>query len=167
MREAIGKEPQCVMREQCECMFIDRNTPFIGASFWVPGTTAHLAGMCVLCCRKTTQKLFYDMVYQKVRVRAVIQAYGNICNAPGEYARECMLVCPANSFVENMPLPIMSHQRNRYTVHMVAGVRSLRQHGVQFESFPAVGEAEAAKPGKGRKADAAKGEGFRRPSKSD
>ena len=109
-----------------------------------------------------------------MRVRAVIQAYGNVCNAPGEYARECMLVCPANSFVENMPLPIMSHQRNRYTVHMVAGVKSLRQHGVLFEDFPLRGvEASLAAPvGKaGAKPSSRKAKppvkGFHRPSKSD
>jgi hypothetical protein len=34
-----------------------------------------------------------------------------------------------------MPLPIMSHQRNRYRVHTVAGMKHLQQLRVAHEDF--------------------------------
>lgn len=91
--------------------------------------------LCVLCSRKTTQKLFYDACYSGSRIQGLIQRYGNLCNQPGEYARDCMLICPPSSQWSCLPLPIMSHQRNRYRVQVVAGVKHLQQLRVSFEDF--------------------------------
>jgi len=91
--------------------------------------------MCVLCCRKTTQKLFYDACYSGKRVQGLIQRYGNLCNQPGEYAREVMLICPPTGQWQCMPRPVMSHQRNRYKVHIVAGKKHLQQLRVSYEDF--------------------------------
>ena len=65
--------------------------------------------------------------------RGVIQRYGNVCEQRGEYAREAMLICPPNGHVHCMPLPIVAHQRNRYSVHAQNGVKFLKQHRVFFE----------------------------------
>jgi hypothetical protein len=137
MRECIDTdEKQCIMKDNCECMFIDAQHPFIGTEFLIPSEkTSEQAQMCVLCCRKVTQQLFHDMLFQGVSFRGVIQRYGNICDQQGEYARECMLICPANSYVHSMPLPIVAHQRNRYSVVVYNGKRHLRQHRVYYEDF--------------------------------
>ena len=138
MREPTAGELPCALGEVCECRFIDRNAPFVGVQFELPGTRVdrgNWAKMCVLCYRKTTQKLFYDACYSGRRVQGLIQHYGNLCNQPGEYARSCMLICPPNAQWQCMPLPIMSHQRNRYRVHMVAGVKHLQQLRVAYEDF--------------------------------
>lgn len=134
MREPGAGERQCAMGAKCECMFIDANAPFVGVEF---DFSLDDAGpkMCVLCSRKTTQKLFYDACYSGRRTHGVIQRYGNLCNQPGEYARECMLICPPSAQWNCLPLPIMSHQRNRYTVHVVAGKKHLQQHRVSYEDF--------------------------------
>ena len=84
---------------------------------------------------ETTQKLFYDACYSGKRVQGVIQRYGNLCNQPGEYARECMLICPPSAQWNCLPLPIMSHQRNRYSVQVVAGKKHLQQLRVSYEDF--------------------------------
>lgn len=90
---------------------------------------------CVLCSRKVTQKLFYDILFTGAEVNGVIQRYGNLCNIPGEYARECMLICPRSAPVHCMPLPIMSHQRNKYAVRINCGMRQLTQVMVGYEDF--------------------------------
>ena len=46
-----------------------------------------------------------------------------------------MLVCPAGLGLDVMPLPIMSHQRNRYSVVTRGGTKYLRQHRVGHEDF--------------------------------
>ena len=69
--------------------------------------------------------------------KGIIQRYGNIFGQPGEYASECMLICPPGIGLHAMPLPIMSHQRNRYSVVNSGGVKHLRQHRVAFEAFQA------------------------------
>jgi hypothetical protein len=141
MREACPGERQCAMGSKCECMFIDPNAPFIGVEFDLPSDQADpkknekTPKLCVLCSRKTTQKLFYDACYSGTRIQGLIQRYGNLCNQPGEYARECMLICPPSSQWNCLPLPIMSHQRNRYRVQVVAGVKHLQQLRVAHEDF--------------------------------
>jgi hypothetical protein len=148
MREPGPNERQCAMGPKCECMFIDPNCPFVGVEFdlfleekGISPDSVHFASsqgwakLCVLCSRKTTQKLFYDACYSGCRVQGVIQRYGNICNQPGEYAREVMLICPPSAQWQCLPLPIMSHQRNRYRVHVVAGRKHLQQLRVSFEDF--------------------------------
>lgn len=129
-------ERPCVMGDACECMFIDTSLPFVGVEFIVPGEEASLhAQMCVVCSRKVTQQLYYDMVCRGISFRAPIQRYGNICEQPGEYARECMLICPPNHAVQCMPLPIVEHQRNRYSVRVFNGTKYLRQHRVYQSDF--------------------------------
>lgn len=139
MREPLPGERPCVMGERCECMYIDRNAPFVGTEFVLPGEEVSSGTddprMCVLCYRRTTQKLFYDVCYSGKRVQGLIQHYGNLCNQPGEYARECMLICPPGSQWQGMPVPVMSHQRNRYRVVVRAGVKYLQQLRVAHEDF--------------------------------
>jgi hypothetical protein len=148
MREAGPGERQCAMGSKCECMYIDYNAPFIAVQFDLPNElptelssdsaeqqTKQEPKLCVLCSRKTTQKLFYDACYSGKRVLGLIQRYGNLCNQPDEYARECMLICPPSAPWHCLPLPIMSHQRNRYRVQIVAGVKHLQQLRVSHEDF--------------------------------
>ena len=137
MRECIdNNENRCVMGKNCECMFIDNNIQFIGTEFLLPGESASdQPQLCVLCHRKVTQQLFHDMIFKGESFRASIQRYGNICDQPGEYARECMLICPLNSNVHCMPLPVVAHQRNRYSVHLSNGFKCLRQHRVYTEHY--------------------------------
>jgi hypothetical protein len=151
MREVIGgvDEP-CIMGSNCECQFVDEHNPFVGVQFALPvealSSSAMSAGlveelstnkMCVLCCRKNTQALFYEALYNHRAYSACIQLYGNICDRPGEYAKEAMLICPISGPVNNMPLPVVAHQRNRYSVVIHNGVRQLRQHRVAYEDFRA------------------------------
>ena len=136
MREAGHGERQCAMGVKCECMFIDANAPFVGVEFDLPNPQIDSkANLCVLCSRKTTQKLFYDACYSGTRTQGLIQRYGNLCNQTGEYARDCMLICPPSAQWHCLPLPIMSHQRNRYRVQVVAGIKHLQQLRVSHEDF--------------------------------
>jgi hypothetical protein len=149
MREVLsGVDEPCIMGSNCECQFIDEHNPFTGVQFTLPveafSTKATAAGMmeqlssnklCVLCCRKHTQSLFYEALYNHRAYSACIQLYGNICDCPGEYAKEAMLICPLSGPINNMPLPVVAHQRNRYSVVVHNGVRQLRQHRVAYEDF--------------------------------
>lgn len=136
MRECLNdKEEACVMGPLCECMQLDSANQFVGVQFTLPGDTDRTTGLCVLCLRRITQILFYHTVQSGHRVGQHIQRYGNICGQPGEYHVSAMLVCPPNGPVESMPLPIVAHQRNRYSVKLVGGVRYVRQHDVMFEDF--------------------------------
>ena len=149
MREALGAvEQSCIMGTNCECQFIDEHNPFIGVQFTLPVDALSSSNatdqmveelcsnkLCVLCCRKNTQSLFYEALYNHRAYSACIQLYGNICDHPGEYAKEAMLICPLSGPIHNMPLPIVAHQRNRYTVVVHNGVRQLRQHRVGYEDF--------------------------------
>eukprot|EP00961_Rhodomonas_salina_P228414 3087223-Rhodomonas_salina.1 len=130
MRECLhAGERACVMGARCEGMFVDRQHPFTVTEFLLPGEPApESAQMCVLCSRKVTQQLYHDMLFAGTTFRGVIQRYGNICGEPGEYAREAVLVCPPHGHVHCMPLPIVAHQRNRYSVSVHAGKKYLRQH---------------------------------------
>jgi hypothetical protein len=149
MREVLsGVDEPCIMGSNCECQFIDEHNPFTGVQFTLPveafSAAATAAGMveelssnklCVLCCRKHTQSLFYEALYNHRAYSACIQLYGNICDCPGEYAKEAMLICPLSGPINNMPLPVVAHQRNRYSVVVHNGVRQLRQHRVAYEDF--------------------------------
>ncbi|KAJ1466802.1 hypothetical protein T484DRAFT_1756348 [Baffinella frigidus] len=96
MREALtGVESACVMGSNCECQFVDEHNPFIGVQFTLPvdafsvsdtsaGMVEELSSnrLCVLCCRKNTQSLFYEALYNHRAYNACIQLYGNICDRP-------------------------------------------------------------------------------------
>ena len=103
------------MGDLCECRLIDRQCPFPGVEFRLPDDPP-TPQLCVLCSRKATQKMFYDMCYAGVAPKGVIQRFGNIFGQPGEYSTELMLSCPQGVSLSAMPLPIMSHQRSRYSV---------------------------------------------------
>ena len=139
MRECTSKtEVPCQMGINCECMFIDENIPFVGVSFPIPNyNTGDFVenNMCVLCLRKITQLLFYNVVQCGMRINTLIQKYGNICNQAGEYHPSAMLICPPASAAGCMPLPVVAHQRNRYKVERVSGVTYLRQQRVYMEDF--------------------------------
>ena len=85
LREPMAGERACASGELCECNFIDPCVPFTAVEFLMP---REIAGkkpqFCVLCSRKVTQKMFYDILYTGKEVHGVIQRYGNICNVPGE-----------------------------------------------------------------------------------
>ena len=60
MRQAGAGEHPCAMGDQCECRFIDRQAPFTAVEFRLPNDP-EAPQMCVLCSRRATQKMFYDM----------------------------------------------------------------------------------------------------------
>jgi len=65
MREPFAGERPCVAGEMCEAMHIDPTTPFVCTEFLLPSEAASPPKdpqFCVLCSRKTTQKLFYDIL---------------------------------------------------------------------------------------------------------
>jgi len=136
MRESLGAdEKDCIMRDNCEGMFIDSAHAFVCTQFVIPNVSNEHQGMCVMCLRKTTQLLYYKTIYNGHNVHALIQKYGNICNQADEYHPSVMLICPPNGPVNTMPVPIVSHQRNRYSVEVIAGVKHVRQHRVSMQDF--------------------------------
>ena len=139
MREANTEmqERPCVMGQNCECNFIDPKIPFVGVEFVLPGEEAKEdeVQMCVLCSRKVTKQLFNDLMTSDTEIRGIIQRYGNICNQPGEYAKQAMIFCPPNKAIQCMPLPMVDHQRNRYTVKIHNGQKIIKQSRVSYEEF--------------------------------
>ena len=135
------------MGDLCECRFIDRQCPFTGVEFRLPDDPP-TPQLCVLCSRKATQKMFYDMCYAGVAPKGVIQRFGNIFGQPGEYSTELMLSCPQGVSLSAMPLPIMSHQRSRYSVcNQVAAAPSLsraRERAADASGAGRVQDASAA-----------------------
>ena len=134
MRQPYPGERQCVMGDLCECMQIDKTSPFIGVELRLQ-TDPEEPQMCVPCSRLATQKLFYDMCFLGKPIAGIIQRYGAIYGQPGEYAGDVMLIPPRALGLSCMPVPSMSHQRNRYTVVAHGGVKHLKQHRVGFEDF--------------------------------
>lgn len=142
MREVIpgSQERQCAQGAQCECRFIDPMKPFIAVEFLTLEQLNQPAmqhpQMCVVCSRKQTQFLYYDMIFNRSIYNTVIQRYGNI-SGPGEYAAECLLKCTKDCDISCMPKPIMSHQRNRYTVHYNEdqNIHFLKQSRVSPDDF--------------------------------
>jgi hypothetical protein len=63
-------------------------------------------------------------------------AYFYSSTHPGEYALDAMLIAAPNMALHIMPLPIVSHQRNRYSVITKRGIRHLKQSRVHFQSTP-------------------------------
>ena len=134
MRQAQPGEQQCIMGEQCECMHIDRNAPFVGVEIRFHGDP-ETPQMCVLCSRATTQRCFYDLCFLGKPIKGVIQRYGGIFGQPGEYAQEVMIIPPRTMGLASMPVPSVSHQRNRYSVVLHGGLKHLKQNRVGFEDF--------------------------------
>jgi hypothetical protein len=134
MRQPLPGERACAMGDLCECMQIDKSCPFVGVELRLPNDPDE-AQLCVLCSRSATQKCFYDMCFLGKPVAGVIQRYGSIYGQPGEYAAECMLIAPRSIGPASMPVPSVSHQRNRYSVVTHGGVKHLQQHRVAHEDF--------------------------------
>jgi hypothetical protein len=119
MREPLPTEKECARGMRCECRFIDPENPFTAVEFLTLEEMANPPEenqLCVICSRKETQFLYYDMVYNHVVYNSVIQRYGNM-SGQNEYASECLLRCNKSSDLSCMPKAIMSHQRNRYLVY--------------------------------------------------
>jgi hypothetical protein len=131
------------MGELCECTQVDKSCPFVGVELRLPGDPEG-AQLCVLCSRSATQKCFYDMCYLGRPAHGLIQRYGCIYGQAGEYAAECMLIPPRALGLANMPVPSVSHQRNRYSVMSVGGIKHLRQHRIGFEDFHSPSSTGAA-----------------------
>lgn len=131
MREAHSHERECARGLKCECMYIDPSQPFVSVEFLTIEEISNPPNenqLCVVCSRKETQYLFYDMVFNRKVYNGVIQRYGNVSGA-NEYAAECLLRCTKSGDLSCMPKPIMSHQRNRYRVcrHPNLDILCLRQ----------------------------------------
>jgi len=134
MRQPVSQEQPCAMGEMCEARMIDKSAAFTCVELRLhddPPTPQ----LCVLCSRCATQKMFYDMCYANKEPSCVIQRYGNIFGQPGEYSAECMLSCPPSIAQHVMPLPVMSYQRNFFSVYTQGGVKHLRQERVGYEHF--------------------------------
>jgi hypothetical protein len=115
-------------------MHIDRNAPFVGVEIRFHGDP-ETPQMCVLCSRATTQRCFYDLCFLGKPIKGVIQRYGGIFGQPGEYAQEVMIIPPRTMGLASMPVPSVSHQRNRYSVVLHGGLKHLKQNRVGFEDF--------------------------------
>lgn len=130
MRECVMVgERKCVMDNDCECMFIDPQIPFVATEFLLPGQTVHNCKpqMCVLCTRKHTQKLYYDVIYRQPNAYiGLIQRYGVVCDAEGEYNRNYVLIMPPSGPVHAMPYPSPVHSRNNYTVEVRSTIRTVK-----------------------------------------
>lgn len=141
MRECMySHERQCANGNNCECMFIDKSEAFVATEFLLPWEDRkQTPNLCVVCHRAVSQQLFYDIMFDEgcVGFQGVIQRYGNIHSQTGEYDRDACLICPPSGPLSAMPLPLVSHQRNRYTVYRSNGFRHLRQHRVHFQQAPA------------------------------
>lgn len=138
MREPLNStERLCAKGDQCECMFIDPENSFVCIEFLLPGErqppSPHL---CVVCCRAVTQQLYYDIMFDKHDFGGVIQRFGNIHSQPGEYALDAMLIAAPSVPLHIMPLPIVSHQRNRYSVYNKHGIKHMKQTRVYFQNTP-------------------------------
>jgi len=54
----------------------------------------------------------------------------------GEYSLDAMLIATPAAPAHIMPLPIVSHQRNRYIVYTKRGIKHLKQSRVYFQCTP-------------------------------
>ena len=138
MHEAISKDQrQCARGNMCECMFIDKANPFICVQFLLPGEKQkEEPNLCVVCCRATTQQMYYDVMFENQNFAGTIQQYGNLHSQEGEYSLHAMLIAAPSAPIHILPLPIVAHQRNRYYVVVRGGVRHLQQSRVYFQSTP-------------------------------
>jgi len=135
LRQCVGEnERACVRGADCECMHIDVAQPFVGVEYILPWEQKNEAkrGMCLPCSRATTQVLFYDIVHSGVHVNGLIQRFYNEHSKVGEYRLSAMLICPPGGPIQNMPMPIVRHQRNAYKVFKERDVFYMKQLEVDF-----------------------------------
>ena len=135
LRQPIsGDEKKCVRGSECECMHIDLTQKFVGVEYILPWETdKQTNGMCLPCVRATTQILFYDIVHSGAVVNGIIQRFYNKHSVAGEYKLSNMLICPPNGPIENLPMPILRHQRNLYKVHHDNNIYHMTQINVDFQ----------------------------------
>jgi len=138
MHEPLNsQERECAKGKMCECMFIDKSQPFVCVEFLLPGEQPpRTPNMCVLCYRAITQQLYYDVIFDKCEFPGIIQKFGNIHSEVGEYSLDSMLIAAPTAPAHIMPLPIVSHQRNRYSVYISSGIKRLKQSKVYFQNTP-------------------------------
>lgn len=131
MREPIlPGERKCVFGNECECRFLDRENSFTGVEFLVGNQTVNNCEpqMCVLCSRKNTQRLFYDMIFKPpMNFFGVIQRYGVLIDVPKEYSSAYTLIMPPNGPIAAMPFPSPVHCRNNYKVIVRMAKRYITQ----------------------------------------
>ena len=135
LRQSLNEnERACVRGVDCECMQIDVAQPFVGVEFILPWEQRNTSkiGMCLPCLRASTQVLFYDIVHSGVHVNGLIQRYYNEHSKPGEYRLAAMLVCPPSGPIQNLPMPIVRHQRNAYRVFKDKNIFYMKQLEVDF-----------------------------------
>jgi len=135
LRQCVAENDRpCVRGADCECMQIDPTQPFIGVEYILPWETRNEArrGMCLPCSRATTQVLFYDIVHSGVHINGLIQRFYNEHSKPGEYRLSAMLVCPPGGPIQNLPMPIVRHQRNAYSVYKDKNILYMKQLEVDF-----------------------------------
>jgi hypothetical protein len=136
LRQPINDgEKQCVRGNDCECMFIDKSQAFVGVEYVLPweNDKGGITGMCLPCVRATTQILFYDIIHTGININGIIQRFYNKHSIKGEYKLSKMLVCPPNGPIENLPMPIMRHQRNLYKVYKENKIYYMKQINVDFQ----------------------------------
>lgn len=139
LRQAIhAGERSCVRGEHCECNFIDPTLPFVGVEFVLPweSTQSKRNGLCLPCLRAATQLLFFELMQSSEKIEGVIQRFWNKHSEPGEYDLSVMLVCPPSGPLQNLPMPIVRHQRNHYRVYRTGSIVYMDQVGVDFRPAP-------------------------------
>jgi len=135
LRQCVAaNERPCVRGADCECMHIDASQPFVGVEYILPWEARNETrrGMCLPCSRATTQVLFYDIVHSGVHVNGIIQRFYNEHSKAGEYRLSAMLVCPPGGPIQNMPMPIVRHQRSSYRVYKDRNIFYMKQLEVDF-----------------------------------
>lgn len=138
LRQAISDgERSCIQGAQCECMFLDHTQPFVGVEFRLPWEgDSKQNGLCLPCIRAATQVMFFDLMQSGATVQGKIQRFYNEHSKPGEYNLQSLLICPPNGPIQNLPFPIVRHQRNRYRVYKNGSVHYCEQVGVDFCAAP-------------------------------
>ena len=135
LRQCLSEsERPCVRGDDCECMFIDASQRFVGVEYLLPWElkTTKSWGMCLPCLRASTQILFYDIMHSGVQVNGLIQRFYNEHSKPGEYQLSAMLIFPPSGPIQNLPMPIVRHQRNAYKVFTNKSVFYMQQIKVDF-----------------------------------
>ena len=139
-------------------MYVDRSNPFIGTELLLRSEqrSSIEPQMCVLCCRKHTQKLFYDMLYSPANLQVgLIQRYCIVVGTPGEYSVDQALIMPPTGPVHCMPFPSASHCRANYSVHVSNTCRFLVQSdSMGFHPPPSEGASGASEMEASRRAGA-------------
>ena len=64
--------------------------------------------------------------------RGLIQRFYNEHFKPGEYLLSAMLACPPGGPIQNLPMPIVRHQRNAYSVYNDKNTLYMKQLEVDF-----------------------------------